>query len=319
MKFIKKIILTPLLILFLLFNGLCLWGAYYIYNQIKIEAVNFKAATSSRLERYMERQKSRLGGDDITIPSDDGYDLSATFLPNTNDTDDTVIIVHGLGQNKVTSMSYANIYLRYGYNVLLIDSRAHGNSGGGSVTWGVKETADLDEWVHWLHQKYPNGKIGAHGISLGAATVLLHSKLNEKDELVAFYVSDSAYSNFEDLIRIKVDELIPHTYSDNVHKAANIATYVLFPYMDLMSYVEDHFTFYEASPITAVKESSVPILYLHGESDKLIPISMAQQLANATASYHELHTFPETDHVGGIYKEPATYTQIVHNFLDRIE
>lgn len=319
MKFIKKAILTPLLVLFLLFNGICLWGAYYIYNQIKVEAVNFKADTSARLERYMEHQKTKLGGDDVTRTSVGGYDLSATFLPNANATDNTVILVHGLGQNKVTSMSYANIYLRYGYNVLLIDSRAHGNSGGGSITWGVKETADLDEWVHWLHQKYPKGKIGAHGISMGAATVLLHSRLNEKDKLVSFYVADSSYSNFEDLIRIKVDELIPRAYSTNVHKAANVATYILFPYMDLMSYLEDRFMFYEASPISAVRETSVPILYLHGESDKLIPIAMAQQLSNATKSYHELHTFPDTEHVGGIYKEPKEYTQIVRNFIDNVE
>ena len=80
-----------------------------------------------------------------------------------------MIFLHGFTENRLVGLNYRNLYLNAGFNLLLVDSRDHGESGGESVTWGVYEKQDLDQWVDWVRQRFPVGMIGVHGVSLGAA------------------------------------------------------------------------------------------------------------------------------------------------------
>ena len=51
-----------------------------------------------------------------------------------------------------------------------------------------------------MKQRYPNGNIGVHGVSMGAATALMHAEMNEVTHRVNFYVADSGYSDLEELL-----------------------------------------------------------------------------------------------------------------------
>lgn len=90
-----------------------------------------------------------------------------------------------------------------GYNVLLIDQRRHGESGGSHTTWAFGETDDLDAWTEWLRGKDGGVKIGMHGISLGGAMALIYSG-TERGKKISFYVADSAYGGMMELGKDKI-------------------------------------------------------------------------------------------------------------------
>ena len=132
----------------------------------------------------------------MEIRSADGTKLRGTYIENSRSSDRTVILLHGLYQNRSMCIPYVDMYRDMGYNVLLIDQRGHGESGGSHTTWGLRETDDLDAWTEWLRGKDGGVKIGMHGISLGAAMALIYSG-TERGKNISFYVADSAYGGHD--------------------------------------------------------------------------------------------------------------------------
>ncbi|HEY7160388.1 MAG TPA: alpha/beta fold hydrolase, partial [Acidobacteriota bacterium] len=115
---------------------------------------------------------------DISIPATDGIILKAWYFDESPHSNNTVILFHGLGDNRKGMIGYIPLFLRNGYNVLTPDWRAHGESGGELVTYGIKEKADVTSWINWLQNSTDSRKYYALGESYGAA-VLLQSLQNE--------------------------------------------------------------------------------------------------------------------------------------------
>ena len=222
-----------------------------------------------------------------------------------------MIFLHGFSDSRLAGLSYVNIYLNAGYNLLLVDSRAHGDSGGESVTWGVYEKYDVDQWVDWLRHRYPAGIIGMHGISMGAATALLHAGLNESNKRVAFYIADSAYSDLESLLADQMNQ--------RLQLPGNIPPQVLLPYANAVTFLRSRFTFGDAAPLRVVQQVTTPVLYIHGEADRLVPASMSQQLFSATKGQRQIQLFPRADHVSSIFTDRSRYRTIVQGFARSIQ
>jgi hypothetical protein len=65
---------------------------------------------------------------------------------------DAVILLHGVADNRMGMIGYADLLLRHGYAVLLPDARRHGESGGELATYGIKEAGDVRRWYDWVEQ-----------------------------------------------------------------------------------------------------------------------------------------------------------------------
>ncbi len=64
--------------------------------------------------------------------------------------------------------------LREGHNVLMIEERAHLESEGHTITFGIKERYDALDWIRYALQRFgEDTRIILVGISMGAATVLM--------------------------------------------------------------------------------------------------------------------------------------------------
>jgi fermentation-respiration switch protein FrsA (DUF1100 family) len=286
-----------------LFAGAIFYKEFCVLNtRTSLERFN---PLKSRLERGLETKHWQ----SVNILSPFGYYLKGTYLPNATPSNKTVIIVHGIAANRLMSLLYANIYLDTGYNVLIYDSRAHGESGGTSTTWGYYEKYDLEQWVKWVAAEHPQSVIGVHGISMGAATALMHAELNESSKQVSFYVIDSAYSDLEDLLTKQISTMI------NSNNPIWIKT--LLQYSSAVAYSQAHFRYDQVSPIQAVQTVTTPILYLHGEADTLVPVTMSLQLYSATKGYREIHTFPGIGHAMAIFDRKAEYRDVITRFINR--
>ena len=310
-NFWRRLLLICLFFAFIAVNAAGLFMGDIIYNEMCVRHSRLHANNTGRWQQILENGKTSRNWQDIRMPSRFGYSLTGTFIPNPQTTDKTLIFLHGFSESRLAGLSYLNIYLNAGYNLLLVDSRAHGESGGLSVTWGVYEKHDVDQWVDWLRHRFPKGTIGMHGISMGAATALLHAGLNESNKRVSFYIADSAYSDLESLL---ADQM-----SQRLQLPGNIPPQVLLPYANAVTYLRARFTFGAASPLRDVQQVTTPVLYIHGEADRLVPASMSQQLYSMTKGQRQIQLFPRADHVSSIYTDRSRYRTVVQGFARSIQ
>jgi uncharacterized protein len=83
----------------------------------------------------------------------------------------TVILFHGLTGNKSLVLVQANEFLRWGYNVMLVDARAHGNSGGSTTTIGFREAEEVNLAYEYVKQRGAK-TIFLWGLSVGAVEII---------------------------------------------------------------------------------------------------------------------------------------------------
>jgi len=286
----------------------------FTYRELKYPHIYqslFSLEDNSKKLEKIARAERRYGWEKVRIPSPYGYELCGTWIPAPLPANQTVIFLHGLFQNRSSGLDYYTIYRERGYNVLLVDSRSHGESGGGSISWGCFEKDDVDAWVKWLKRRQPNGVIGIHGVSMGASTAALHAALNVQQD-VAFYIIDSAYDDFKNLLSHQL-RLVANLPPENRLPE------LLLLYVQAASYYEDRITFDDISPRSALAKSETPALFLHGESDMLIPPQMSRTLYDsAKAEKKELHFFPRMPHATAVYNDRQAYIDVIYKFLDKL-
>src|SRR5262249_52997339 len=86
----------------------------------------------------------------VKIPARDHVALDASFVTPQNAAGNCVLLVHGIGFNRGSMKGFVPLFANHGYQVLLPDDRAHGNSGGAVITYGLLEKYDAIDWAHWL-------------------------------------------------------------------------------------------------------------------------------------------------------------------------
>ena len=305
-----KIIINIIILLFIVVN----LGGLYAGNVFYKKAFNIDTKKNidqfeANKEYFNVQRFNSLQRDEVSVTSTkNNYQLYGTYIKNPKASKDTIILVHGLGGSRWSVFKYADIYLDRGFNILIYDSRNHGDSGGKDVTYGYFEKYDLDRWVNWLYTKNKGGIIGVHGESMGAATALLHSESNETKKRVSFYISDSSYSDLEELFRIKLKE----DFNIKTKLAANVLMF----YSDKVNKFRNQFYFKEASPINIIQQVSTPILFIHGVSDTFIPKAMSEELYNKKSSSKELYIAENSNHVQAYINNQEEYKEKIYKFLD---
>lgn len=82
------------------------------------------------------------------------------------------VLVHGQGKTGASMDAMADSYGSFGWDSLVLDMRAHGESGGNWRTMGFLESKDLSFWLTWVTDKVPNIPLIVHGEGTGASAIL---------------------------------------------------------------------------------------------------------------------------------------------------
>jgi len=304
------VILSLLFVFFAIANAIGLVVGNMFYNEFCVWNTRLDAKRFQTLEVTLAEGIKNKGWQNVSLNSRLGYTLQGTYLPNPTPSNNTIVFVHGITGSRLMGLWYAPLYMKAGYNVLIYDSRASGESGGNSVSWGFYEKYDLDQWIDWVKQQHPNGNIGVHGISMGAATALMHAEMNEVTHHVKFYIADSSYSDLEELLTKQIDDAV------SLHDPLWIK--LLLFYSSIMAKWQSGFRYEDVSPVRSVRNVTTPILYLHGDADVLVPVYMNEQLYNASQGYKEKYIFSGDGHVMAIFNHKVEYQRRITNFMDAV-
>ncbi|WP_158545336.1 alpha/beta hydrolase [Bremerella cremea] len=89
--------------------------------------------------------------------------------------DQAIVVVHGIDGPSIEMLPHVAYLYRAGYHVLLYDNRGRGKSDGGFTTLGFLEWRDVLHAVKWMRKQpgIDSEKVGLHGLSLGAACVIM--------------------------------------------------------------------------------------------------------------------------------------------------
>lgn len=215
-----------------------------------------------------------------------------------------VIMMHGYkGVAFIDFCGGSAMINEFGYNKLIIDQRAHGKSGGHTITFGVKECRDCISWIEYLVKTYGDGiKIGLIGVSMGAATVTMATGLDTPSQ-VKCVIADCGYSSPRDIIRKVMRD---------VHMPV-----ALYPLIRLSAKLFGGFSPDEYSSVEAVKRSKIPLLIIHGESDSFVPCYMSHEIYDACASPKQLLTVAGADHAVSAFADEKAYKNAVNGFINK--
>ncbi|MDY6084773.1 MAG: alpha/beta fold hydrolase [Dialister sp.] len=313
MRFVWNLCKTLCLCLVLLLGATGLYAGNMAYDEIfnapwdKILGIENRSDSLTGIHAREERQ----GWERVGVTADDGTALAGTFIEDANPERPTVILLHGMYQNRSMSIPYARLYRNMGYNVLLADLRGHGESGGKITDWGVHGVEDIQSWVNFIHARRPDSPIGLHGISLGAASALIYLG-SEEGQKLAFCISDSAYGNLLELGRNKLK-----LFSSDERLIFGMD--LLNPFFQAALFYHTGRWLSDIDPVDTVPRARVPVLFIHGGKDMLIPADTCRELANAAGSSDkEVHIFEGATHANALAASPKEYQSVIARFLQAL-
>ena len=219
--------------------------------------------------------------------------LFGWLLP-VEDSMETLIILHGWGGNAELMLPVAVPFYRKGMNILLIDSRNHGNSDSDSFSSLPRFAEDLGKSIDWLKQNHPNQsqKIAVLGHSVGASAVLFAASKRKDIDAV---ISISAFAHPEWLMQ---------RFLEGIHLGGlGLPQFLITFILRYIQWVIGH-TFLEIASLHTVCEIDSPILLVHGKEDTTVPIEDARAIIENCPEPHI--TLLEIDDAG-------------HESVDKIE
>lgn len=234
------------------------------------------------------------------IEAYDGIKLYGYYYPNKLNT--LVICFHGYRATPLNNYAVMGSALyEKGYSLLMIVERGHGKSGGKYTTFSDKEKYDCISWINYANKEYNPERIFLYGLSLGAATILMATSLN-MPSVVKGLIADSGFDAAKNGI-----------YCGMKRFMGPIA-YPLFPGVRLLLFILG-IKVSKNKIYKALESNEIPILFIHGTNDKLIPIELGMHNYNSTKGKKEF-VKTEAGHVLSIYTD---YELVLNKMLEFID
>ena len=243
------------------------------------------------------------GWEEVAIKAGDGVRLDAWFFQPRAWNGRGVVLLHGIGNRREGMRHHAALFLRNGYAVLVPDSRGHGSSGGGVISFGIRETDDLRRWLDWLGSAKKLPHVYALGQSMGAA-ILLQSLPGEPR--IRATVAEASFRAFSD---IAYDRLAGRAYL-----GISAGRFLFWPVVEpglLWARLRYGLDLRNVSPFDSLGRSSTPVLLIHGSEDRNILPWHSRALYAANPGAAVLWEVPGAGHVTILFQHPQEYERRV--------
>ena len=246
---------------------------------------------------------------DAWITNDEGLKLHACYVPAANpaEANGTAIVVHGYGDNHFVFLYLVRMYRdEFNYNVLFPDLQYHGYSEGDEIQMGWKDRLDVEKWIEVAHNEFNDDFMVLHGVSMGAATVMMASG-DPLPDYVKCFVEDCGYSS------------VVTQFNNNRKESFSFIPPDVLQSASLVTKKKYGWSFWEASSVKQLEKCTKPMLFIHGDADDFVPFDNLQKNYDAKKyGYKEMYVCHGAVHANSFQKDPETYKARVLNFLKTV-
>lgn len=201
----------------------------------------------------------------VEIKTFDGLTLRGRYYEHSPDAP-IEIMMHGYHGSLERDLS-GGIFraLAVGHSVLVFDHRGSGLSDGNTLTFGINESRDCRRWIDYvLSEINKDAKIILSGVSMGAATAMIVSGFDDLPENMVGIIADCGYTSPKEIIKMVIKDM-------------KLPADLLYPFVKLGGLIFGRFNIDEFAPIDQVKKSKLPTIFVHGDTDTLVPFEMSER------------------------------------------
>lgn len=312
MRSLVKWLLKIFLILFIILNGIVICHAYkftHFYNvgEVKIIPQKEKSSWDKTKDIFLGfnsvKQTNNIPDSNyrtVYLITKDNLKLEAWYMqvPNSKG---TVALFHGHGSKKSAVLTEAHAFQKMGYNTMLLDFRAHGNSGGNTCTIGYKEAEDVQLAYKYLQQQGEKN-IVLWGISLGAATIT--KAINDYGIAPQKIILEMPFGSLPDAVKGRV-------------KIMGLPQEPISTLLTFWGGIENGFWAFNVQPFEYAKKIKCPVLLQHGANDPRVTEAETKQIFDNISSPKKWVEYSYCAHESLCSKEHDKWVTEVSAFLQQ--
>lgn len=240
--------------------------------------------------------------EEVSIRSEDGYMLYGRYYRQYPGRP-TEIFFHGYhGTAMWDGYGCFQFCRQHKHNILMVEVRSHGRSESHTITFGIQERFDCLCWAKYIAEQIgPDADMILSGVSMGAATVMMASELPLPSNVKAV-IADCGYTSPKAILK---------SFAENTCIPAT-AGYIL---LKLGAKLFGGFDLEACSAIEAVQQTAIPIMFIHGDQDQVVPFSMCGELFDACASAKRRLTVAGAGHAVNAMADFEAYDREISAFL----
>ncbi|MBQ7566093.1 MAG: alpha/beta hydrolase [Oscillospiraceae bacterium] len=250
----------------------------------------------ARCWEFLQRQPHRR----VAVRAYDGVPLSALWFDRGGGK--TAVLLHGYNASAMTNFSVSGAALwERGYNLLLVDQRAHGESGGRFSGFGLAERNDLLSWLDWLSRETATKRTVVWGVSMGCAA--------------ASYVSDRIGDRVQALV-LDCGYTSPREQFASVGRRRHVPWRLTLPVIRATVRLLKGVDINE-STTAALSRTTIPAAFLYGEADDTVSAETFGAIYDACASEKIIITVPGAAHTMAYICASAAQKEQLLAFLEK--
>ncbi len=221
--------------------------------------------------------------------------------------DKCAVILQGRAESLLYSYYFAEPYRKLGFNILVIDTRGHGESEGYFNGCGITESKDVPAWVNHIEEKFGIHTFVLHGICIGSASAMLASVKKDFPKSVKALVAEGTFHSFYESFREHLKELKKPIYP---------------VVWQMRSICKRRFGIdvKKQAPIEVADKFTLPLLLMSGKCDKYsLPHKCKSLFDKCASTQKQLVTFDKGAHSHLRINAVEKYDNTIKNFLEDIE
>ena len=239
---------------------------------------------------------------DIYMTNREGLILHGLWVPAENPRG-TILLAHGYRSSMLVDFGMVlEFYHTMGMNLLLPEQRCHGKSQGKFITFGVKESRDMEDWIAYHNQTFGACPVILSGLSMGASTILYLAD-KELPGNVRGIIADCGFTTPK--------EILSKVFYETVHLPPQLFIWITGVFSRCLA----RFSLDEEDTRTSLRHGKLPVFMIHGTGDDFVPCKMTQEAYDACTSKKYLLLAENAGHGVSFLYEKDRYIDLLQQFL----
>ena len=291
-----------------------------------------RRALTPDLIREADSSFAASGGNrkDFSVRAPDGVTLRGWMVTAPRPNGNWVLLFHGVADNRVGVIGQSEFLFRAGYNVVMMDSRAHGASEGAMATYGWLERNDTRAVIDALLAEEHSREASAQQTALGRPG----APLDAPRAISIFALGESMGAGIalqSAAVEPRIAGVVAEASFANLREAAyDYAGLRTFPVLGMTFFRPFSWTLLlhgerltgfpieEVSPVNAVATRAFPVLLICDEKDDALPCRHTRKIYASAIGPKQFWEVPGAFHTAGLGLQPAEFERRVLDFFANI-